>query len=532
MNIATLTIEMAANVARLRQDMESAASVVQGATAKMQKAAELAGKALGLIGVGLSLTAFTGFIRNAIDAADALDEMSGRVGVSAKELSGLQLAYKQAGMGNDAMASSLAKLSREMSEGNAGLRALGVNTRNADGSLRGTTAVLLDVADKFTRLEDGAAKTALAVEIFGKSGTEMVPLLNSGSEGIAQMTAMAEKLGLVIEDSAAAQAGQFNDTLELLGLGVQGVGSRIAAQLLPTLNNLTGSFLESMTSGDRLKGVADFLAASLKILYTVGVGIVEVFSTVGKTLGAAMGQVMAILKGDFAQASAIGKEWQQDVTTGWATTSAAVQAAWSSESNAAVVSAATTMKVNKDLLAGEKAREEAAKKTKASADKAAQEAIKKAADGAKLVAGLSMSKTTHATLDTTAFAAFMLDTTSRLELELPNGEPMLYEGKPVAVKLYGPATDEYAKARAAMEKESAARVFRAMGANKNKKKNGEDDAEADAKFLTEITAEFENFPYPGGVPAIYREPRLNYIGNQVRSHVNELGNFFKQSAKS
>lgn len=143
-----------------------------------------------------------------------------------------------------------------------------------------------------------------------------------------------------------------------------------------------------------------------------------------------------------------------------------------------------------------------------------------------------MSKTTHATLDTTAFAAFMLDTTSRLELELPNGEPMLYEGKPVAVKLYGPATDEYAKARAAMEKESAARVFRAMGANKNKKKNGEDDAEADAKFLTEITAEFENFPYPGGVPAIYREPRLNYIGNQVRSHVNELGNFFKQSAKS
>lgn len=388
MNIATLTIEMAANVARLRQDMESAASVVQGATAKMQKAAELAGKALGLIGVGLSLTAFTGFIRNAIDAADALDEMSGRVGVSAKELSGLQLAYKQAGMGNDAMASSLAKLSREMSEGNAGLRALGVNTRNADGSLRGTTAVLLDVADKFTRLEDGAAKTALAVEIFGKSGTEMVPLLNSGSEGIAQMTAMAEKLGLVIEDSAAAQAGQFNDTLELLGLGVQGVGSRIAAQLLPTLNNLTGSFLESMTSGDRLKGVADFLAASLKILYTVGVGIVEVFSTVGKTLGAAMGQVMAILKGDFAQASAIGKEWQQDVTTGWATTSAAVQAAWSSESNAAVVSAATTMKVNKDLLAGEKAREEAAKKTKASADKAAQEAIKKAADGAKLVAGL------------------------------------------------------------------------------------------------------------------------------------------------
>ncbi|MDP3228401.1 MAG: hypothetical protein Q8N13_10555 [Acidovorax sp.] len=376
MQIATLTIEMAANVARLRQDMDNAASMVQGATAKMQKAAELAGKALGLIGVGLSVSAFTGFVRNAIDAADALDEMSGRVGVSAKELSGLQLAYKQAGMGNDAMASSLAKLSREMSEGNAGLRALGVNTRNADGSLRGTTEVLLDVANKFTTLEDGAAKTALAIEIFGKSGTDMVPLLNSGSEGIAQMTAMAERLGLVIEDSTAAQAGQFNDTLELLGLGVEGVGSRIAAQLLPTLTSLTGSFLETMSSGERLAGIADFLASSLKLLYTVGLSIVEVFSTVGKTLGAAMGQVLAILKGDFAQASAIGQEWQRDVTAGWASTSAAVQAAWSAESNAAVVSAATTMKVNQDLLTAQKAREEGAKKSAAAATKAADEFAK------------------------------------------------------------------------------------------------------------------------------------------------------------
>lgn len=388
MNIATLTIEMAANVARLRQDMDNAASVVQSATAKMQKAAELAGKALGFIGVGLSLSAFTGFIRNAIDAADALDEMSGRVGVSAKELSGLQLAYKQAGMGNEAMASSLAKLSREMSEGNLGLRALGVNTRNADGSLRGTTAVLLDVADKFKGMEDGAAKTALAMEIFGKSGAEMVPLLNSGAEGIAEMTAMAEKLGLVIEDSAAAQAGQFNDTLELLGLGVQGVGTRIAAQLLPTLNKLTGSFLESMTSGDRLSRVSDVLAAGLKILYTVGVGIVEVFSTVGKTLGAAMAQVVAILKGNFSEAAQIGSEWKADVTAGWSATSAAIKAAWSEESNAAVTSAATQMKVSKDLLAEQKAREEAAKKAAAAAAKAAEEAKKKAEDGAKLAASL------------------------------------------------------------------------------------------------------------------------------------------------
>lgn len=135
-------------------------------------------------------------------------------------------------------------------------------------------------------------------------------------------------------------------------------------------------------------------------------------------------------------------------------------------------------------------------------------------------------------ITTADFSAFLLETTSRLELMLPNGEPMLWQGNPVAVHLYGPATDEYAAAKAAMDKEAAARVFRAMGANKNKKKQGEDEAETDAKFLTAITAEFENFPFPGGTAAVYREPRLNYIGNQVRSHVNDLGNFFKESAKS
>lgn len=388
MNIATLTIEMAANVARLRQGMDDATSIVKSATAKMQQYAELAGKALGLIGVGLSAAAFVGFIRNAIDAADALDEMSGRVGVSAKELSGLQLAFRQAGMGNDAMASSIAKLSREMSEGNAGLRALGVNTRNADGSLRTTTAVLLDVADKFTTLEDGAAKTALAVEIFGKSGTEMVPLLNSGSEGIAGMIAMAEKLGLVLEDSTAAQAGQFNDTLELLGLGVQGVGTRIAAQLLPTLNSLTGSFLESMTSGDRLRGVADFLATSLKLLFTVGVGVVEVFNTLGKSIGGGVGAILAVLRGDFAGAKRILTEARTDIESGWKGTAKTISTAWNEQGNAAVTAAATTIKVSKDLLAVEKAREEAAKKSAAAAAKAAEEAKKRAEDGAKLAAGL------------------------------------------------------------------------------------------------------------------------------------------------
>ena len=123
-----------------------------------------------------------------------------------------------------------------------------------------------------------------------------------------------------------------------------------------------------------------------------------------------------------------------------------------------------------------------------------------------------------------AFAAFFLSETSRVEIDLPTGEPMLYDGKQVAVNVYGPATDVYAKAKDAMDKEVQKRAFRTMGAKL--KKGDDEDKDADAKFLAAITDSVENFPFPGGAGAIYRELRLKYVADQVRTHLSDLGNFF------
>lgn len=140
-----------------------------------------------------------------------------------------------------------------------------------------------------------------------------------------------------------------------------------------------------------------------------------------------------------------------------------------------------------------------------------------------------MTKTTTTT-DNTAFDAFFLAETSRIEIDLPNGEPMLYDGKQVAVNVYGPATGVFAKAKDAMDKEASKRVFRSMGAKM--KKGDEEDKDADAKFLTAITDSIENFPFPGGAGAVYREQRLKYVADQVRGHLNDLGNFFTAPTKN
>ena len=83
--------------------------------------------------------------------------------------------------------------------------ALGVAVQNQDGTLRDSEQVLLDLADRFQAMPDGAEKAALAVDIFGKAGAEMIPFLNQGREGIGALKQEAAELGLQLSADTAAQ---------------------------------------------------------------------------------------------------------------------------------------------------------------------------------------------------------------------------------------------------------------------------------------------------------------------------------------
>lgn len=374
----TLEIQLLADLARLRKEMEDAKRLIGNAVQAIQRSANnakaaLGGMAAGLLGA-LSVGVFTAWIKGAIDAGDAAGKLAAKTGLMVKDVAGVQLAYQLAGLEGEALTTTIGKLSKGIVDGNKGLEALGIKTRDAGGAFRDTKSVLYDVADAIQALPDGVQKTALAMEVFGKSGAEMIPLLNGGSAGMREMAEMAEKLGLVISEGAQRESEKFNDTLDLLAMGGQGVARGIAAELLPTLSNLAGSFLESMTSGNALRNTANFIGSALKALYTVGVGVVQVFSTMGKVWGGVVGAVLAAMSGDFKVAKNILGEMITDVGTGWVSTAKAISTAWSTESNAAVESQASILKGQKDLLGAQKEREESAKQAAANAKKRAKEA--------------------------------------------------------------------------------------------------------------------------------------------------------------
>lgn len=344
--VSDIEIRLRADIAKLQQDMDAARRSVGGAMDGITKMAKTAGLALAGLAAGLSIGAFAGWIKGAIDATDVVSDLSQKTGVAIKDIAGLQLWFQKGGMEAGAFESSMVKLSKNIAEGGEAFDRLGIKTKDANGQLRSNVSVLLETADKFSGLQDGTLKTSLAMEIFGKTGADLLPMLNEGSEGLQKMNDMATKLGITFDEKTVNAAGDFNDTMDFLGLASQGVARQIAAQLLPTLNSLAGTFLETATKGGMVTKVADGIGFALKGLYTIGVGIVTVFTTVGNTLGAAMAQVVAILKGEFSTAAQIGREWQQDTKDGWSDAAKTISDAWSGAGGETVAALASMSKTS------------------------------------------------------------------------------------------------------------------------------------------------------------------------------------------
>jgi hypothetical protein len=334
--VGQLTIEMAANIVRLQQDLDKAKNSVSSAMSSIQKSASMAANALGAIGVGLSVAAFTGWIKSAIDAADETNKMAQKIGVAVKDVAGLQLAFRQAGIDSGALQTSMSKLSVAIANGNDAFVAMNISTRNADGSLKSTRQVLGEVADKFKSYEDGASKTALAVQLFGKAGADLIPLLNAGADSLDQFDEMARKLGLTITDETAARAEKFNDTLDLMGQGFKGISMQVMAELLPTLEGLADQFFSSMTEGDRLERIAKGLAIGLKGLYIVVVLVYEAVETMVDTLYTAGRQIYAVMTGDFQGAMKLGTDYANRMKTNWTGALEEVDKAWNANGSTAV----------------------------------------------------------------------------------------------------------------------------------------------------------------------------------------------------
>lgn len=118
-----------------------------------------------------------------------------------------------------------------------------------------------------------------------------------------------------------------------------------------------------------------------------------------------------------------------------------------------------------------------------------------------------------------------------LDLQTPAGDPLMHNGQPVRIHLYGPGSAEHVRAQAKADSAAQARTFAAIR-GKASKSAAEEQREDSIAKLVACTKNIENFPVPGGAEALYRNQRLGYITNQVGRFLDDWANFPPPSAQS
>ena len=197
-------------------------------------------------GLELLKKAWDGFDRlfQPLEQADRIGKFSQAVGIGVRELTGLRVSATLADTDINSLGRSIGILSRHMLEGSATFNVLGISAKTANGSLRPTIAVLDDLADVFKILPDGPTKTAIAIQLLGRSGKQWIPILDEGSEGMRRQREAGERLGVVFDKDLSDGARHLFDDLKLLKLGVEGVLLSIGGALLPNAQHVATSMLD------------------------------------------------------------------------------------------------------------------------------------------------------------------------------------------------------------------------------------------------------------------------------------------------
>ena len=249
------TSNLSKESARLAQEVEKARAA-QEKTAKLgalqaenQKAiGETKSQLTSTIGVITAVgTATMVAMQKASDATDRVDKLSQKIGMSRQGFQEWDFILSQSGTNIEKMQVGMKTLVNRMEESAKGsgvgadaLKRLGVSATDSSGNLKKQEQVMEEVVRKMQDMPEGAEKSKLAFDLFGKSGLELMPLLNSVGGSVDELKDKAHELGLVLSDEAIDAGVNFQDAMDQLKRSLGGVGTQILATLMPTVTEWAG----------------------------------------------------------------------------------------------------------------------------------------------------------------------------------------------------------------------------------------------------------------------------------------------------
>ena len=218
-------------------------------------------KSIGLAVAGISAIGGTliAFAKHTANVGDELLEMSKRLGVSVSALSELKYVGEITGTSINSLEMGMRLLSKRMNDAATGSKEasdifsrLGIIIKDSSGNLRNADAVLMDAVDRINSLGSETEKTAMAMELFGRSGAELLPFIKEGNKEIAELREEANKLGIVFSEKTAKAADEFNDNLTKMKGYISGMIYGIGNELIPQVNQIFDTLFGKIEKTDRL----------------------------------------------------------------------------------------------------------------------------------------------------------------------------------------------------------------------------------------------------------------------------------------
>lgn len=212
-------------------------------------------KASVVMGAGLGAVALATqqLVTKTVEAGDRIDKMSAKLGLSREGFQQWDYILKQNGADIESMKGGMKALVNNIdgvSKGNknaiANFKKLGISVKDSSGQLKNQEQVFEEVVAALQKMPDGVNKAKLANDLLGKSGAELMPLLNQSAQSVEELKKRYEDLGMGMSSESVDACVKFGDTMDDIKKSLMGFGAEIGVQFIPILQEMADTFISNL----------------------------------------------------------------------------------------------------------------------------------------------------------------------------------------------------------------------------------------------------------------------------------------------
>lgn len=234
-SLSSLNFILGADIRDFQTKMRSASTGLQRTGDQFKKV----GKQMTVAITGSIAAATTGMVmlsKKAADYADEIDKMSIRTGLARQSLQELKFISDQAGVEFTGLEKAVQRLFKSMGDAEYGsirqveaFKALNLSVTDASGEMKSMSDMFPELMGRLGEIENESQRNAIAMELFGRSALNVVPLLTElGEDGIRDLTDKAHELGLVMSDEGIAAMVEYKDVMSQVTQSFQAAGRELA----------------------------------------------------------------------------------------------------------------------------------------------------------------------------------------------------------------------------------------------------------------------------------------------------------------